>query len=201
MFGQTHSLPFNSACILSHQSCEIRAHRLKALQADRAWSRQKHGAPSPKRLTSTHAVTSDLYSLLQVEPTASAEEIKTAYRRLARKHHPDVTSKAAASFQVCQRCLASLHAPVLLSRPNGTRICMMNAAALPIVLLGACRPLPALTLCCQMQPCGSGMTCTGRQPWVSASGSTNQAAREVRVAKLVTMLALHDGIARVTEIL
>jgi curved DNA-binding protein CbpA len=32
----------------------------------------------------------DHYSTLQVGPTASAEEIERAYRRLARQHHPDL---------------------------------------------------------------------------------------------------------------
>ena len=33
----------------------------------------------------------DYYKILGVEPTADDKEIKTAYRKLARKYHPDVS--------------------------------------------------------------------------------------------------------------
>ena len=40
----------------------------------------------------------DYYKILGVEPTADDKAIKTAYRKLARKYHPDV-SKACCRFK------------------------------------------------------------------------------------------------------
>jgi curved DNA-binding protein len=41
----------------------------------------------------------DYYAVLGVEPSAGDAEIKTAYRRLARKYHPDVSKETGAEEQ------------------------------------------------------------------------------------------------------
>lgn len=40
--------------------------------------------------------TKDYYVILQVDPRAEPEVIEAAYRRLSRKHHPDVSEEADA---------------------------------------------------------------------------------------------------------
>jgi len=53
----------------------------------------------------------NLYSILGVKKTATLKEIKTAYRTLAKKHHPDKhfgNSKAEEHFKEIQRAYAVL---------------------------------------------------------------------------------------------
>jgi len=51
---------------------------------------------SARQQADTHMEFKDYYALLGIERTATPEEIKRAYRKLARKFHPDVSKEADA---------------------------------------------------------------------------------------------------------
>ncbi|RZA10930.1 MAG: J domain-containing protein, partial [Lysobacteraceae bacterium] len=55
----------------------------------------------------------DYYGILGVEPSAGEGEIKTAYRRLARKFHPDVSKEAGAEekFKAINEAYEALRDP------------------------------------------------------------------------------------------
>ena len=55
----------------------------------------------------------DYYGILGVEPSAGESEIKTAYRRMARKYHPDVSKEAGAEdkFKAVNEAYEALRDP------------------------------------------------------------------------------------------
>lgn len=58
----------------------------------------------------------DHYAVLGLSPSASPDEIKTAYRRLARRHHPDLnpgTASATDQFRAIQLAYETLTRPHL----------------------------------------------------------------------------------------
>src|SRR5437867_5149869 len=76
---------------------------------------------------------SDYYQVLGIKPSASATEIKSAYRKLARKHHPDVnrgSEKAARDFAMLSLAYHTLidpqerafHDQLLTKQRNGNSI-------------------------------------------------------------------------------
>jgi curved DNA-binding protein CbpA len=58
----------------------------------------------------------DLYALLDVEPGANADEIRRAYYRMARLHHPDLHTKGAAD-EASERFLLIQQAYDILGSP------------------------------------------------------------------------------------
>ena len=64
----------------------------------------------------------DLYEILQVSPNADPEVIEAAYRRLARKFHPDHNPRSVAALEHMKRLNAAyavLKIPVERARYSG----------------------------------------------------------------------------------
>jgi curved DNA-binding protein len=64
------------------------------------WRRHTSSTSGLARLKARPMEFKDYYKVLGVEPTASDDEIKKAFRRLARKHHPDVSKASDASARM-----------------------------------------------------------------------------------------------------
>jgi len=66
-------------------------------------------------------VTDDLYAVLEVRPSATSAEIRAAFRRLARAHHPDLGAASAARMIALNRAYAVLSDPEKRRRYDAQR--------------------------------------------------------------------------------
>lgn len=83
------------------------------------------------------AATTDHYSLLGLQPSASPEELRQAFRRLSKRFHPDTTRLPAAeaelAFQQLRQAYAVLIDPQSRRRYDGERrLAALAAAARPL---------------------------------------------------------------------
>ena len=79
----------------------IRAARRRRLEVIEEWRRFRRRDPAVSRIL-RHAATSDWYALLQVRRRASQPQLRSAYRQMAKRVHPDKTrdDRAAQAFDV-----------------------------------------------------------------------------------------------------
>jgi hypothetical protein len=73
----------------------------------------------------------DYYRILKISPKASAAEIKSAYRRLARKLHPDISGGSeenAREFAKIAKAYQILSNPTERARYDGNRVKSQNGA-------------------------------------------------------------------------
>ncbi|CAH8381520.1 unnamed protein product [Eruca vesicaria subsp. sativa] len=63
---------------------------------------------------------SSLYELLSVDETASLTEIKTAYRSLAKVHHPDASESDGRDFMEIHKAYATLADPMTRANYDST---------------------------------------------------------------------------------
>lgn len=101
----------------------------------------------------------DYYATLQVDPRAEPEVIEAAYRRLARKHHPDASAdpEAASRMRELNDAYEVLHDPArrraydaawLASRPATPR----RPSAVPLPLLAGIGALVAAFVALRLLP-------------------------------------------------
>lgn len=85
------------------------------------------------------------YQLLQIKPEASAQELRSAFRTLSKRYHPDTTElpeqEAREAFRRLQQAYVTLSDPSL-RRVYDASLVAVQASAAPPRATGASQPLP-----------------------------------------------------------
>ena len=85
------------------------------------------------------------YQLLQIKPEASAQELRSAFRTLSKRYHPDTTElpeqEAREAFRRLQQAYLTLSDPAL-RRAYDASLVAVQASAAPPRAIGASQPLP-----------------------------------------------------------
>ncbi len=91
------------------------------------------------------ALEEDLYRILEVEPHADLRALRAAYRRLARRYHPDITDDAAAARRMSEinRAWAVLRDPVQRAAYDRSRSAPPSGYAVPRTAPRSGPPAPA----------------------------------------------------------
>ena len=90
------------------------------------------------------SLSASYYDLLEVQPGATTEELRQAFRTLSKRYHPDTTSlapaDAAAAFQQLQQSYAVLSDPLSRQRYDAEHL------ALDAMVLAQAPPWPSTPL-------------------------------------------------------
>lgn len=98
------------------------------------------------------------FATLGVQRTASRDEIKQAYRRLAREWHPDVNRSPHASERFKVGSCSAAQTPLLLRCSHSAALCLLHSCSAELSRLSThifCRPSHKLLGCCQMSSVGA----------------------------------------------
>ena len=137
----------------------------------------------------------DLYKILQVDPDADTEVIEAAYKRLARRYHPDLNHAAWAVSRMKELNTAyqTLRAPRLRALYDGQRATVTGGA-----LNGSrrqpqkCHRHPDLIAIERCDACGAGLCvpCSGRFQPPTCAACVMRWARRRQLGAVVTLMAV-----------
>jgi hypothetical protein len=131
-------------------------------------------------------VSDDLYKILQVDPEADSDVIEAAYRRLARKHHPDVSPAPDAELR-----MRELNAAYQVLRHAGQRADYDRRRQPAGPLAGACHRHASRAAAGWCDTCGSGLcgACAARFRPATCGPCVIRWARRRQVAGVVSLMA------------